>query len=121
MSSDDPTDFFSRAARRAARGPAPLVSGLIEAWRKAFPEQPPELALASSTKALTELALCRRPRDGHWTEDTTEIAATLMLDADLLIAFLRTAEAVERFSTAHPANAIQEGRLLAARDRDEEE
>lgn len=121
MSSDDPTDYLARAARRAARGPAPLVAGLIEAWRRAFPEQTPEEALACSASTLTEFALCRRPRTENWLEDATEIAEALALAPDSVIAFLRTAEAVETFGDAHPADASEEGRLIAARDRDEEE
>src|SRR5689334_10054147 len=121
MNSDDLDNFLARAARRAARGPAPLIAGLMEAWQKAFPEHTPEETLASSTETLTELALCLRPRNEHWVEDSTEIAEALTLDTDRLIAFLRAAEAVERFGIAHPAEASQEGRLLAARDRNEEE
>jgi hypothetical protein len=121
MSSDDLANFLERAAGRAAYGPAPLVAALIEAWRRAFPEQAPEVALASSARTLTELALCRRPRDEHWVDDATEIAGALTLDADRLITFLRIAEAVERFGSAHVADTSQSGRLLAARDRDEDE
>src|SRR5262245_24874556 len=121
MSSENPTYFLARAARRAARGPAPLVASLIEAWRKAFPNQSPEGSLACSAQTVGELALCRRPRDEQWEEDATEIAGALTLDVDQLIAFLRTAEAVQQFGDAHPAEAFQVGRLLAARDRDEEE
>lgn len=121
MTSNEPTDFLARAARKAGRGPAPLVAGLIEVWRKAFPKQTPEDALASSTETLTELALCRRPRDKHWLEDATEIAEALTLKTDHLVAFLRTAEAVERFGVAHLGEASQQARLLAARDRDEDE
>lgn len=120
MSSPDPANFLARAVRRAAVGPAPLVASLIEIWRKAFPEQPLEQTLASSNETIAELALCRRPRDAHWIEDATEIAKALTLDTDGLISFLRAAEAVERFYIAHPAETSQQGRLLAARDRDED-
>jgi hypothetical protein len=50
-----------------------------------------------------------------------EIAKALALNVDKLMAFLRAAEAAERFRGAHPAEASQEGRLLAARDRDEDQ
>jgi len=63
---------------------------------------------------------CRGPRDEQWVEDATEIAGALSLDADHLIAFLRTAEAIQQFGDAHPTDSAQAGRLLAARDRDEE-
>lgn len=122
MSSDDPTDdMLARAAERATRGSAPLVAKLIQAWRKAFPEQSPEGAISCSTRTLTELALCRRPRDDHWVDDATEIATALAIDPDRLIAFLRAAESVERFGIAHAMQASEAGRLLAARDRDENE
>ncbi|PWS34388.1 hypothetical protein DFH01_25570 [Falsiroseomonas bella] len=122
MSSEEPAyDFLARAARRAARGPAPLVAGLFEAWRKAFPDEDPAAALACSGRALTELALCRRPRDEHWVGDVAEIAGALGIDADRLISLLRAAEAVERFGSAHPADASQAGRLLAARDHEADE
>lgn len=121
MSYPDPANLLSRAVRRAAVGPAPLVASLIAVWRKAFPEQTLEQALAGSNETIEELALCRRPRDEHWIEDVTEIAKALTLNADHLASFLRAAEAVERFSIAHPAETSQQGRLLAARDRDEDE
>jgi hypothetical protein len=121
MSSDKPSDYLARAARRAARGPAQLIASQIEAWRKAFPDQSPEESLACSARIVGELALCRRPRDEQWVEDATEIAGALALNADHLIAFLRKAEAVQQFGDAHPADAYQEGALLAARDRDEKE
>ena len=69
MNCDNPDDFLTRAALRAARGPAPLVSSLIEAWRRAFPEQSLEGYLACSTRIVAELALCRRPRYEQWLED----------------------------------------------------
>lgn len=120
MSSDDLTDaFLARVARRAARGPAPLVAGLVEAWRKAFPDEEPATTLACTPRTLSELSFCLRPRDDHWLEDAAEIAGAVALDLDRLIAFLRAAEAVERFGDAHPTDDAQVGRLLAARDRDE--
>jgi hypothetical protein len=121
MSFDDTTEFLARAARRAARGPAPLIAGLIEAWRKAFPKQAPEESLGCSAGTLTDLALCLRPRDQHWVKDATEVADALAVNADRLIDFLRAAEAIQSFGDAHPAEAFQEGGLLAARDRDEDE
>lgn len=122
MSSDEPSDdFLARAARRAARGPAPLIAVLCEAWCKAFPSEDAAAVLACTGRKLAELALCRRPRNEHWMGDVTEIAGALGIDADRLISFLRAAEAVERFGSAHPAGASQAGRLLAARDHDADE
>jgi hypothetical protein len=121
MNSEHLTDqVLERVARRAAVGPAPLVAVLIKAWRSGFPDADPVEALACSPRTLSELALCRRARPDSWVEDVSEIAGNLGLDLDRLVAFLRAAEAVERFHGAHPADASQAGRLLAARDHDEE-
>jgi hypothetical protein len=49
------------------------------------------------------------------------VARDLAIDLDRLIGFLRAAEAVERFKMAHPSNSQQSGRLLAARDHDEDQ
>jgi hypothetical protein len=70
---------------------------------------------------LDELALCRRPRPEYWIDDVTEVARDLAIELDRLIGFLRAAEAVERFKMAHPSNSTQSGRLLAARDHDEDQ
>lgn len=121
MNSDDPSDdILAHAARRAAGGPAPLIASLIKAWRRVS-NKDAAAELAVSERALNELALCRRPRPEQWVEDVTEVARDLGIDADRLITFLRAAEAVERFRLAHPSDGAQAGRLLAARDHDEDE
>lgn len=121
MSSDDTDDFLARAARRTARGSAALVAGLVEAWRKAFPDEEPAVALECAPGTVSELSLCLRPREERWIEDATEIATAVCVDPDRLVSFLRAAEAVERFGDAHPVDDTVAGRLLAARDRDEED
>lgn len=122
MSSDQMLDdFLARAALRAARGPAPLIAGLVEAWRRAFPNEGPSDALACTGRTLTELALCRRPREEVWIGDVAEISGALGISADRLISFLRAAEAVERFNSVHSAEGSQTGLLLAARDHDAEQ
>lgn len=121
MSSNGPSDeILARAARRAIRGPAPLIASLIEVWRRAF-RSDAATELAVSDRVLNELALCLRPYPERWVEDVSEIAQDLDIDLDQLISFLRAAEAVERFKMAHPSNTAQAGRLLAARDHDEDE
>jgi hypothetical protein len=121
MTFEHPTDeLLERAARRTATGPAPLVAPLIKAWRKGFHDVEPAHQLGCSARKLSELALCLRPRPGTWLQDVSEISRALEIDADRLTAFLRAAEAIERFQAAHPAEATQEGRLMAARDRDED-
>src|SRR5262245_11937907 len=121
MSSESETDMLARAASRAARGPAPLLAALVAAWRRAFPEAEATTTLGCSEHTLTELSLCLRPRAASWLTDTTEISHALHIDPDRLVAFLRTAEAVERFSITHPVDESQSSRLLAARDHDAEE
>jgi hypothetical protein len=121
MSSDKEMDRnLARAACRAALGPAPLLAGLINIWRQAFPLSDLREALACSERSLSELALCRRPRSAHWIEDTKEIAVGLELELDRLIGFVRAAEAIERFGSAHSPDEVQAGLLLAARDFEED-
>lgn len=122
MSSDDPTDeALARAAKRAATGPAPFVAGLVEAWRKAFPDEDLTASLGCARRTVFELSLCLRPREERWLDDVAEIAGFVGIDLDRLVSFLRAAEVVEGMGDAHPADAAVEGRLLAARDRDEDE
>lgn len=103
-----------------AAGPSPSIAGLIVAWRKAFPEESPADALACAPRAVTELSLCLRPREGRWMADVAEISGALALDVDRLAAFLRTCETVERLGDAHSVGDDVPARLLAARDRDED-
>lgn len=119
MPSDRQTVHLRRAAARAARSHAPLVAGLLASWRRAFPADDPTDALGLTEDRLAELALCRRPRPTRWVPDAEEIAAALALDANRLIAFLRTAEAVETLSTSGERDLEKVPRLLAARDDDE--
>ncbi len=122
MTSDDMTDeVVARAAQRAARGPAPLIAALVAAWRSGFPDATATAALDCSQRTVDELALCRRPRAEQWLADVTELAQALQIDTDRLVAFLRAAESIERFSTAHRADDSQAGRLLAARDHERDE
>ncbi len=122
MSSDSPgDDILARAALRLALSRAPMVAGLVAAWRTAFPEESPEVELACEPTAISEISLCLRPRSEQWFEDVSEIAAATGVDPDRLAAFLRAAEAVERFADAHPAGQELSARLLAARDRDEDD
>lgn len=121
MPSDQMTDtVLAHAARRAARSANPLIAGLIKAWSAAFPDRRAGDELATSPRSLDELALCLRPRADYWLEDASAVAEALGIEADRLISFLRAAEAAERFAVAQRADHAQAGRLLAARDHDEE-
>jgi hypothetical protein len=121
MSSDlDLGAQLARAARRAERG-SELVAGLVAVWRHAFPDDSLEDVLGTSTRSVTELSLCLRPRSDNWTLDVQEIAQAIGIEPVRLEAVLRKAELAERLSVAHAADDPGEGRLMAARDRDEEE
>src|SRR2546423_785626 len=104
MSSDATQDVLARTVLRAARGPAPLIASLVAAWHRAFPDQQASAALGCSGQALNELSLCLKPRTESWLADVSQIGTALTIDADRLITFLRAAEAIERFGTAHPSD-----------------
>jgi hypothetical protein len=57
----------------------------------------------------------------NWIADVREIAADLGMDADRLSALLRAAETIERLRSATSADDQQADRLLAARDREEDD
>jgi hypothetical protein len=121
MKSDDRIDaFLARAAQRATRGPAPLLAPLVEAWRRVFEGNPAE-TLGVTDRVIVQIALCRRPRPDHWPEDAAEIAGEFGVEVSRFMSFLRAAEAVELLSSSHRTDDDQDGRLLAARDRDEDE
>ncbi|MBR0896813.1 hypothetical protein JQ616_17775 [Bradyrhizobium tropiciagri] len=121
MTSDDKMSLMlARAAQRAARGPAPLIAPLVEVWRKVF-EGDPAKTLDVADRTLFEIALCRRPRADRWKEDAAEIASEFGIEPKRFVSFLRAAEAAEKLNSAHPADDLQDGKLLAARDRDEED
>jgi hypothetical protein len=112
---------LARAATRAASHSSRLVSGLVEAWRLAFPGRSPEEALACSRESVTLLALCLRPRGEHWPEDIAEIATGIGISPSALEAFLRQAQVAEKLSVASAADGVGNASLLAARDRLENE
>jgi hypothetical protein len=121
MNFDDDIDaLLAHAAGRAASGPAPLIASLIEDWSRGFERDPAE-ALGVRQRILSEMALCRRPRAESWLADASEIAADVGIETGQLVAFLRAAETVERLRSSPSAEDGQTGRLLAARDRDEDD
>ncbi len=116
---DSDPDALRAAARSVAKVPF-LVASLIERWRSAFTSSPID-ALNCTDVQLAYLALCRRPRHDFWMQDVTELAEGASLSPESLAQFVRAAEAAERFSDAHPVDSETDGRLMAARDRDEED
>jgi hypothetical protein len=118
MSSSEEPDL-SRAALRAARSPA-MIASLLVRWERTFGEQP-AVFLAASSASMTSLALCTRPKPESWGADVVDLAAACNIDATRLSAFLRQAISVERLASAPALDGIFDGRLLAARDKTDDE
>lgn len=118
MSSDSGQAALDHAARRAESMGGCLVASLIAAWRRAF-QQSVEDALQCSPADVVQLSLCLRPRVEAWGTDVGEIAAAIGIERSLLESFFRKARTAEGLAMAHPADDEIDGRLLAARDRDE--
>jgi hypothetical protein len=117
-STDD--ELLSKAVQRAARSSAVLLASAFDEWSRAFGADPRE-TLGLDRRRFDELALCRRPRVDHWLADARLLAGEFGIEPDKLISLLRAAEAAEGLRYVHPVEGEQSGRLLAARDRDEED
>jgi hypothetical protein len=120
MSFSADEEMLTRAARRAAKSSTVLLASLLEEWSRAFGADAGE-ALGLDRRRVDELALCRRPRADHWLTDVGLLAGEFGVARESLISLLRAAEAAESFRYAHPEGTDVSGRLLAARDRDEED
>jgi hypothetical protein len=118
MNSDPGNQIFQRAYARAERIPE-FVASSIRIWKKAFNDSPTH-ALGADEQAVLNLGLCTRPRRERWIDDVNEIAAAVGIDSQRLVSFLRAADAIERFGDVPHAEGREDGRLMAARDRDEE-
>src|SRR5258707_993743 len=110
---------LSRAAERVRRSSL-FVGSLFDAWESAL-NTTVGAALDASPESVDSLALCTRPREDCWADDIAEIARACSLDEGRLAAVLRQALAVERLKSAAPVGEAIDGRLLAARDRDEDD
>jgi hypothetical protein len=118
MSSDSRHDALAQAAKRAESMSGCLVGSLVAAWRRAF-QQPIEDALQCSPADVVQLSLCLRPRVEAWGADVGEIATAIGIERSLLEGFFRKARTAEGLAMAHPVDEELDGRLMAARDRDE--
>lgn len=118
MNSDKRPDL-TRAAQRASRSNR-LIGSLLPAWERAF-GQTPEAYLAIAPASLTVLSLCTRPRPDNWAADIAELEATCGIDAARLSSFLRQALSIEALASAPAVGDLVDGRLMAARDRTEDE
>lgn len=121
MNSDPLSPDLRFAARRASTFASRFVGSLLEAWRVAHPQEPLPTFLSAHEDAAVRLSLCLRPRETEWSRDIVEIGSAIGLDTAQLDQFLRECSRIERLSLAHPITAEADGRLMAARDRDEEE
>jgi hypothetical protein len=115
----EPKTSLSRAAERVRHSPL-FVGSLFDSWENAFGSSIAG-ALDASPESVDALALCTRPRDDRWAEDIAEIARACSLDEGRLAALMRQALAVALLRTAAPVDEALDGRLLAARDRDEDD
>lgn len=119
--SSDPSKAaaIASAVHRAETHSGVLVAGLAAAWRRVFTDERLEDALGCSATDIAELSLCLRPRVESWAADVNEIATAVGIDSPRLETFFRKAEVAERLAFPHPVDDRADGRLLAARDRDE--
>lgn len=116
MTSDRRPDL-ARAALRTSGSPR-MIGSLLAGWQRAFGQSPADYLGASQTAALS---LCMRPRSDHWAADVAEIAAACNIDQARLSGFLRQALSVEALASAPAVGDLIDGRLMAARDRSEDE
>lgn len=122
MSSNSEVDGrgdLARVAQRAARRDI-FIAWLLRAWSRAWPGASASEELQCSEQRVVDLALCLRPRAEHWEADIAEIAGACDIEQRRLDAFLKKLVIAERLALAHDNGAEAEGRLLAARDRDDE-
>ena len=89
--------------------------------------------LRTTTDGLSRLALCRPPRDTHFTQDVSQIADYCGCDAPALLSLLRRAQVLAAFAEPAPALGVMSAAnerlgwlsssaaLVAARDAEAEE
>lgn len=118
MSSEERPDL-TRAARLAARSPR-LIASLLPPWENAFGGSVAD-HLGADAHRVASLALCLRPKADTFAADVAEIAAACGVDENRLAALLRQAVSIEALAAAPPVGDLVDGRLMAARDRTEDE
>ncbi|MET4149074.1 MULTISPECIES: hypothetical protein [unclassified Bradyrhizobium] len=97
-----------------------LIASVFAPWERAFGQTAAE-HLGADGRSIAKLALCLRPDPDNWAADVAEVAAACGIDEGRLSAFLRQAASVERMASAPPVEDIVDGRLMAARDRNEDD
>lgn len=117
MSSEDRFDAI-RASRIAARSPK-LIASLVPGWERVFGGSV-AAHLGADERSVARLSLCALPQPDRFGADVGEIAAACGIDEGRLASFLRQAASVERMGSAAPVGGVVDGRLMAARDRDED-
>lgn len=119
MSSNDTSADMTAVLARIG-GKRNFIGSLFGGWRAAFGTDVAEV-LGTGPESATALGLCLRPRPNEWERDVAEIAAACGCDSTKLANFLRQALAIERLAEAPQVGDVVDGRLLAARDRDEDD
>jgi hypothetical protein len=120
MSSESQDQSELQRAYSRARSSATFTASLVAAWERAFGGTFAG-ALGAGDEAIIALGLCLRPRDDHWVADIEEIAAETDLDPAKLGSLLRQASVAEKLANSPPISNVVDGRLLAARDREDPE
>jgi hypothetical protein len=107
-------------ARRVADDPFFLAPALAAYARsEGLSDEALAARLGCPVNQLSRLRLCRRPREEpeQFREDIARVAEAFSIDADVLAAAVRRADALAAFRDAASGDA---GLLMAARDRDED-
>lgn len=121
MNSDQlATKDLERIVERASTHSGLLLASLLRFWGRRFPQPQVSELLGCTEEAVLRLAICKRPREESWVSDVQEIAQVISIDRNRLEDFLRRASVVEKLALSNPAHDTTAGRLLAARDRDQE-
>ena len=114
------TEDLRRIVERASTHSGSLLASLLRFWSRRFPQPTVSELLDCSEEAVLRLAICKRPREESWVPDVQEIGQVIGIDRNRLEDFLRRAAVAERLALSNPAHDTTAGRLLAARDRDQE-
>jgi hypothetical protein len=110
MTNGQLSSMLERAARGAAGNPSLLGFSIAQAGPSGDGSQDLAESTGLPRESVLRLALCQRPRAGHWAEDLDRLACSTRIDPDTLIAVLRQLDALDELR----ADA-QSSMLLAAR------
>lgn len=117
-------EWLARAARRSQGEPG-MMGHVFEQYRQLEGRSEEQLAkeLGCSLDALRWMALCRRPEEARFEEQSTTIATRFAVELLPLIQVLRRVEVLENIAAARAEPGSQTGAepsatmRVAARDR----